>query len=174
MTSNDVNRLEGDYILDSARYAIICSRFNDFIVNKLEAGAIDALKRHGTELTNIDVAYVPGALELGIAAQRLAATGRYDAIIALGAVIKGATAHFVIVIGESANALSQSTQQRRPQTRYPRHQRRADHQQHRTGRRTRRHQSGQQRRRSGTGRHRNGQPAAPNRLNRTHPAWRAQ
>ncbi|EHM55733.1 6,7-dimethyl-8-ribityllumazine synthase [Cardiobacterium valvarum] len=106
MTSNDVNRLEGDYILDSARYAIICSRFNDFIVNKLEAGAIDALKRHGTELTNIDVAYVPGALELGIAAQRLAATSRYDAIIALGAVIKGATAHFDIVIGESAKALS--------------------------------------------------------------------
>jgi len=101
-----VNRLEGDYILENARYAIICSRFNDFIVNKLEAGAIDALKRHGTELTNIDVAYVPGALELGITAQRLAATGRYDAIIALGAVIKGATAHFDIVIGESAKALS--------------------------------------------------------------------
>ena len=85
-----VNRLEGDYILENARYAIICSRFNDFIVNKLEAGAIDTLKRHGTDLSNIDVAYVPGALELGIAAQRLAATGRYDDI----------------VIGESAKALS--------------------------------------------------------------------
>ena len=82
--THQVNRLEGDYILENARYAIICSRFNDFIVNKLEAGAIDTLKRHGTDLSNIDVAYVPGALELGIAAQRLAATGRYDAIIALG------------------------------------------------------------------------------------------
>ena len=96
--THQVNRLEGDFILENARYAIICSRFNDFIVNKLEAGAIDTLKRH--------VAYVPGALELGIAAQRLAATARYDAIIALGAVIKGATAHFDIVIGESAKALS--------------------------------------------------------------------
>ena len=152
-----VNRLEGDYILENARYAIICSRFNDFIVNKLEAGAIDTLKRHGTDLSNIDVAYVPGALELGIAAQRLAATGRYDAIIALGAVIKGATAHFDIVIGESAKALSHVA-------RHPGHQRRTHHQQHRTGRRTRRHQSGQQRRGSRTSRHRNGQPAAPNRL----------
>lgn len=105
--THQVNRIEGDFILDNARYAIICSRFNDFIVNKLEAGAIDTLKRHGTDLSNIDVAYVPGAHELPVTAQRMASTGRYDAIIALGAVIKGATAHFEVVVNESAKGLSQ-------------------------------------------------------------------
>lgn len=105
--THQVNRIEGDFILDNARYAIICARFNDFIVNKLEAGAIDTLKRHGTDLSNIDVAYVPGAHELPVTAQRMAATGRYDAIIALGAVIKGSTAHFDVVVNESAKGLSQ-------------------------------------------------------------------
>lgn len=103
----DVNRIEGDYILEDARYAIICARFNDFIVSKLEAGAIDTLKRHGTDLNNIDVYYVPGAHELPLAAQKAAETGKYDAIIALGAVIKGATAHFDVVVNEQAKGLGQ-------------------------------------------------------------------
>lgn len=105
--NQQVNHIEGDFVLEDARYAIICSRFNELIVSKLEAAAIDMLKRHGTELGNIDVVYVPGAHELPIAAQRLAATGRYEAIIALGAVIQGATAHFDVVVNESSKGLSQ-------------------------------------------------------------------
>ena len=105
--NQQVNRIEGDFVLEDARYAIICSRFNELIVSKLEAAAIDTLKRHGTELGNIDVIHVPGAHELPIAAQRLAATGRYEAIIALGAVIRGSTAHFDVVVNESSKGLSQ-------------------------------------------------------------------
>ena len=105
--NQQVNHIEGDFVLEDARYAIICSRFNELIVSKLEAGAIDTLKRHGTELSNIDVIYVPGAHELPIAAQRLAATGRYEAIIALGAVIRGSTAHFDVVVNESSKGLGQ-------------------------------------------------------------------
>ena len=105
--NQQVNHIEGDFVLEDARYAIICSRFNELIVSKLEAAAIDTLKRHGTELGNIDVIYVPGAHELPIAAQRLAATGRYEAIIALGAVIRGSTAHFDVVVNESSKGLGQ-------------------------------------------------------------------
>lgn len=105
--NQQVNRIEGDFVLEDARYAIICSRFNELIVSKLEAAAIDTLKRHGTELGNIDVIYVPGAHELPIAAQRIAATGRYEAIIALGAVIRGSTAHFDVVVNESSKGLGQ-------------------------------------------------------------------
>ena len=105
--NQQVNRIEGDFVLDDARYAIVCSRFNELIVSKLEAAAIDTLKRHGTELGNIDVVHVPSAHELPIAAQRLAATGRYEAIIALGAVIRGSTAHFDVVVNESSKGLGQ-------------------------------------------------------------------
>ena len=105
--TRQVTRSEGDFILEDARYAILCARFNDFIVNKLEAGAIDTLKRHGTDLDNIDVYYVPGAHELPITAQRAAASNKYDAIIALGAVIRGATQHFDVVVGEQAKGLGQ-------------------------------------------------------------------
>ena len=105
--SSHVTRFEGDFVLEDARYAIICARFNDFIVHKLEMGAIDTLKRHGTDLDNIDIYYVPGAHELPIAAQRAATSGKYDAIIALGAVIRGATAHFDVVVGEQAKGLGQ-------------------------------------------------------------------
>ncbi len=105
--SPDVNRIEGDFILEDARYAILCSRFNDFIVNKLEGAAIDTLKRHGTDPGNIDVYYVPGAHELPLLAQRVAASGKYEAIIALGAVIKGSTAHFDVVVNEQAKGLGQ-------------------------------------------------------------------
>lgn len=102
-----VTRFEGDFVLEDARYAIICARFNEFIVQKLEMGAIDTLKRHGTDLDNIDIYYVPGAHELPIAAQRAAAGKKYDAIIALGAVIRGATTHFDVVVNEQAKGLGQ-------------------------------------------------------------------
>lgn len=103
---SQVNRIEGHFHADGARYAIICSRFNEFIVNKLEGAAIDTLVRHGTDATNIDVYYVPGAHELPLIAQRCAQTKKYDAIIALGAVIKGSTAHFDVVVAEQAKGLS--------------------------------------------------------------------
>lgn len=106
MTHN-VNRIEGSFHdAGQARYAIICSRFNDFIVSKLEAAAIDTLRRHGVAAQNIDVLYVPGAHELPLAAQRCAQTEKYDAIIALGTVIKGGTAHFDVVVNEQAKGLS--------------------------------------------------------------------
>lgn len=105
--NHPVNRIEGLYRADDAKIAIVCSRFNDFIVNKLEAGAIDTLVRHGIKAKNIDIAYVPGAHELPLIAQRMAATGKYDAIIALGAVIKGGTAHFEVVVNEQAKGLGQ-------------------------------------------------------------------
>ncbi len=106
--TNDVNRIEGQFCwISNTRYAIICARFNDFIVNKLEAAAIDTLKRHGVPAENIDVYYVPGAHELPIVAQRCAASKKYDAIIALGAVIKGATGHYDVVVNEQAKGLGQ-------------------------------------------------------------------
>lgn len=101
----NITRLEGQYRADNAKIAIVCSRFNDFIVSKLESGAIDTLVRHGINAQNITIAYVPGAHELPLAAQRLAATKKYDAIIALGAVIKGGTAHFDVVVNEQAKGL---------------------------------------------------------------------
>lgn len=103
----NITRIEGQYRADSAKIAIVCSRFNDFIVSKLESGAIDTLVRHGIDAQNITIAYVPGAHELPLAAQRLAATKKYDAIIALGAVIKGGTAHFDVVVNEQAKGLGQ-------------------------------------------------------------------
>ncbi|UJF25381.1 6,7-dimethyl-8-ribityllumazine synthase [Suttonella sp. R2A3] len=105
--SQQPKRIEGQFSDANARYAIICARFNELIVSKLEGGAIDALIRHGVSAEQIDIIYVPGAHELPIAAQRLAASKRYDAIIALGAVIRGATAHFEVVVNESSKGLSQ-------------------------------------------------------------------
>ncbi len=88
------------------RVALVCSRFNDLIVGRLEAGARDALVRHGVDETQIDTVWVPGALEIPPAAKALAATGRYDAIVALGAVMRGATYHFEVVCNQSAAGLT--------------------------------------------------------------------
>jgi 6,7-dimethyl-8-ribityllumazine synthase len=88
------------------RIAIVVSRFNELITTKLLAGARDALLRHGVSEDEFDVAWVPGALEVPIVAQRLAKTGRYDAIICLGAVVRGATAHFEYVAAGVAQGVS--------------------------------------------------------------------
>jgi len=88
------------------RFALICSRFNDLIVARLEQGARDALVRHGVDDDAIDTAWVPGAWEIPIAAKALADTGRYDAIVALGAVMRGATYHFEIIANNSAAGLA--------------------------------------------------------------------
>ena len=89
------------------RFGIVVARFNDFITSRLLAGAIDALVRHGASEQDIDVAWVPGSLELGPAARRMVDTGRYDAVICLGAVIRGATPHFDYVASQTARTIAE-------------------------------------------------------------------
>ncbi len=94
--------LEGSLDGRGLRIGIVCGRFNEFVVNPLLDGARRGLRRHGVADDAIDVAWVPGAFEIPVAAKAMAASGRYDAIIALGAVIRGATAHFDYVAGQAA------------------------------------------------------------------------
>ncbi|WP_068857506.1 6,7-dimethyl-8-ribityllumazine synthase [Perlucidibaca aquatica] len=100
-----IKTLEGNFSNADARYAIAVGRFNSFVVESLLSGALDALKRHGVSDSNITIIRVPGAWELPLIAKKLVATGNYDAIIALGAVIRGGTPHFDFVAGECAKGL---------------------------------------------------------------------
>jgi len=102
----DLKTLEGDLLARDLRFVILAARFNDFIVDQLVRGAVDSLKRHGAGDQQIEIVRAPGAFDLPVVARKLALTKRYDAIIALGAVIKGATAHFDFVAGECAGGLS--------------------------------------------------------------------
>jgi 6,7-dimethyl-8-ribityllumazine synthase len=97
---------EGHFNAAGMRFCIVASRFNSFIVEQLEAGAIDALVRHGASRDDIDIARTPGAYELPLAAQKAAAGKRYDAIVAVGAVIRGATPHFDYVAGECVKGIA--------------------------------------------------------------------
>jgi len=90
------------------RFAVIASRFNEEITTKLLAGALDALSRHGVPPEDVDVVWVPGAWELPAAARRLLATDRYDALVAVGAVIRGETPHFDYVAAEAARGIAQA------------------------------------------------------------------
>ncbi|OFW60587.1 MAG: 6,7-dimethyl-8-ribityllumazine synthase [Actinobacteria bacterium RBG_16_64_13] len=92
---------------EGLRFAIVVSRFNEFIGSKLLAGARDCLTRHGVSETDVDVAWVPGALEIPLIAQRMAGSKRYDAVICLGAVIRGGTPHFDYVAGQVAKGIAQ-------------------------------------------------------------------
>jgi 6,7-dimethyl-8-ribityllumazine synthase len=98
--------VEGSLQYTKGRFAIVVARFNGFIVESLVAGAMDTLLRHGVAASDITVVRVPGAIELPVTVQKLAQTDDYNAIIALGAVIRGATPHFDIVANESAKGLS--------------------------------------------------------------------
>lgn len=102
-----IRTIEGDFAPTNASYALVVARFNSFIVDSLQAGAIDALTRHGVIDKNITVVKVPGAFELPLVARRLATSKKYDAVIALGAVIRGSTPHFDYVAGECAKGLGQ-------------------------------------------------------------------
>ncbi len=102
----DIKTYEGSLAIEDARFCIVVSRFNSFIVDQLLAGAVDALSRHGIDRVQIHVVKTPGAYELPIAVQRVAAKKYYDAIIALGAVIRGGTPHFEYVAGECVKGLS--------------------------------------------------------------------
>jgi len=102
----DVNRIDGDLTVSKAKIAIVVGRFNGFIVESLLSAALDTLQRAGIGAKDISVSHVPGALEIPLVVQQYAAAGKYDAVIALGAVIRGSTPHFDLVAGESAKALS--------------------------------------------------------------------
>ncbi|MBI2779696.1 MAG: 6,7-dimethyl-8-ribityllumazine synthase [Gammaproteobacteria bacterium] len=102
----NIKTIEGDFTVRGARFAIVAGRFNSFIVEHLVNGAVDALLRHGATEQDIDVVYAPGAYELPLVAQRIAAGKRYNAIIAVGAVIRGSTPHFDYVAGECSKGLA--------------------------------------------------------------------
>ncbi len=97
---------EGSLVATGLRVGIVVGRFNEFITSKLLGGAQDALRRHGVEEENIDVAWVPGAFEIPFAAKKMIDTGKYDAVITLGTVIRGATPHFDYVCNEVAKGVS--------------------------------------------------------------------
>jgi 6,7-dimethyl-8-ribityllumazine synthase len=98
--------IEGNFSANTGKYAIVVARFNEFIVNSLLDGAIDALRRHGVADENITVVKVPGAFELPLTVRRIAKQGGSDAIIALGAVIRGGTPHFDYVAGQCASGIA--------------------------------------------------------------------
>lgn len=99
-------RFEGNLIGTGLRIGIVLSRFNELVTSKLLSGALDALTRHGVVPGDITTCWVPGALELGVVVQELAASGKCDAVVCLGAVIRGATIHFELVASETAKAIA--------------------------------------------------------------------
>jgi len=102
---------EGKLVAEGLRFAIVVSRFNEFITRRLLGGAMDALQRHGAQEAQIETAWVPGSFEIPLAAQKLAASGKYDAVICLGAIIRGATPHFEFVASETAKGIAQASMQ---------------------------------------------------------------
>nr|WP_297172811.1 6,7-dimethyl-8-ribityllumazine synthase [uncultured Agathobaculum sp.] len=99
--------LEGRLVAGKGQFAIVASRFNEFIVSKLITGAQDALVRHGVDTDDITLVWVPGAFEIPLAAQKLAQSGKYCAVICLGAVIRGSTSHYELVCSEAAKGIAQ-------------------------------------------------------------------
>ena len=99
--------IEGDLTIRNKKFALVAGRFNSFVVEHLINGAKDALLKHGADETDIELFYVPGAFEIPLALKKTARTGRYDGIVALGAVIRGGTPHFEYVAGECVKGISQ-------------------------------------------------------------------
>ncbi len=102
-----INTIEGALTIQNARFCLVVARFNGFIVESLLDGAVDALKRHGADESEMTIVRVPGAFEMPLALDRIAARGGYDAIVALGAVIRGGTPHFDYVAGECIKGMAQ-------------------------------------------------------------------
>ena len=98
--------IEGELLVRDLRFGVVITRFNDFVVDSLLRGALDALKRHGAADKQIEIVRVPGAFDLPVVARKLALSRRYEALIALGAVIRGQTPHFDYVAGECASGLA--------------------------------------------------------------------
>jgi len=108
---DNVRTLNGDLVARDLRFAVVAARFNDMIVDSLIRGAVDALLRHGAAEKQIDLIRVPGAYDLPFIVRRVAASKRYDAIVALGAVIRGATPHFDHVAGQCASGLARAAEE---------------------------------------------------------------
>jgi 6,7-dimethyl-8-ribityllumazine synthase len=106
MSKGEPEVIEGRLIATGLRFAIVVSRFNDFITKPLLDGALETIKRHGADLTAVEVMWCPGAFEIPLVAKQAASSGRYDAVICLGAVIRGSTAHFDFVAGQSASGVA--------------------------------------------------------------------
>src|SRR4051794_12317957 len=106
MRGSEVRTIEGMLTGRGRRFGIVAARFNEFITSKLLEGALDALRRHEADPDAIDVAWVPGSFEIPLAAKRMATSGRYDAVICLGAVIRGATPHFDYVAAEVSKGVA--------------------------------------------------------------------
>ncbi|MBR4544020.1 MAG: 6,7-dimethyl-8-ribityllumazine synthase [Lachnospiraceae bacterium] len=105
----EINLLEGKVVApEGMKVGIVASRFNEIIVNKLLGGAVDGLVRHGVAEENITAAWVPGAFELPVIAKKMAKSGKYDAVICLGAVIRGQTSHYDLVCNEAAKGIAQA------------------------------------------------------------------
>ena len=103
----NIKTFEGEMIVVNAKFGIVISRFNSFLVESLLDGAVDTILRHGGKESDIEIVRVPGAVEIPLAAKRMAASKKYDAIIALGAVIRGGTPHFDFVANENSKGLAQ-------------------------------------------------------------------
>lgn len=101
-----MHTFEGKLVSQNIRVGIVAARFNEFIVNKLVVGAMDALLRHDVREEDIDLAWVPGAFEIPLIAKKMAESGKYDAVICLGAVIRGATSHYDLVCNEAAKGIA--------------------------------------------------------------------
>jgi 6,7-dimethyl-8-ribityllumazine synthase len=102
-----IKTIEGGMTVTNARFCVVVTRWNSFVVDSLEAGAIDTLKRHGARDEDITVVRLPGAFEMPLVLEKIAAKGEYDAIVALGAVIRGGTPHFEYVAGECVKGMAQ-------------------------------------------------------------------
>jgi len=107
MAKDEIKLLEGKLTAAGLRFAIVCARFNEFFVSKLFSGAVDAIVRHGGVKSDITQVWVPGSFELPFAAKKLAASGNYDAVIAIGVVIQGATTHAAQINGQVSKSLAQ-------------------------------------------------------------------
>jgi len=103
---NSIKTIEGDLVVKGARIGIAVTRFNSFIVESLLEGALDSLRRHGADEGDIEIVRVPGAYELPLAIKKMAASRKYDGIVALGAVIRGGTPHFEYVAGECVKGMA--------------------------------------------------------------------
>ena len=106
MPNDQPKIVEGELLARDLRFALIAARFNDFVVEPLVRGALDALKRHGVSEKQIEIVRVPGAFDIPVVARKLAQSRRYEALVALGAVIRGQTPHFDYVAGECASGLA--------------------------------------------------------------------
>ena len=106
MSNANINVIEGKLVADGIKVGIVASRFNEFIVSKLVAGARDGLLRHDVKDEDIDLAWVPGAFEIPLIASKMAKSGKYDAVICLGAVIRGATSHYDYVCSEVSKGIA--------------------------------------------------------------------